>query len=405
MKIRMTALLIGIFALGMLRPAAPQTPLPSFQVIDIPLLSGAKESYPSAINGLGQVVGGSRGHNIKTQIGWVWTPASATTAAKIEAVIPLSGFSRSYALDINASGTVAGKSYNSDWGSRTSTKATLWLKGAYTQPVDLNADPLKSEFLPAWTLREAAAVSNVDGDGTYYVLCYGEYTKNGTIIREVGAVLRMQNQSIVTAAALQTVNVDPVNPRTWRLSINNVGQVSGDYTDYSNPPYRCLWNAADGQLLLSVVRESGYQTQAINDSGTILGTTFGSGSFATISDAPYSTIDLLKTQLPGINGESQTIPFDFNHNYQVVGQAVYINPIVRAAAFWQIHRDPVTGQPLRDGAGNLLYTYYDLAQCNITGTTLVRQPQWAQGINDSGWITGVGTTNQTAWRAFVLIPN
>src|SRR5262249_49058523 len=149
--------LMTLIAFGPLRPSAAQT-APSFQIIDIPLLTGAKANHPSAINGLGQVAGvtSATTSNKSVALGWVWTPALGRTPAKIETLSPTAGFGSS-AADINDAGTVVG----------TSSGATLWLQGQYAQPVDLNADPLKEVYLPGWTLQKAVALSNPGADGSY----------------------------------------------------------------------------------------------------------------------------------------------------------------------------------------------------------------------------------------------
>ncbi len=76
----------------------------------------------------------------------------------------------------------------------------------------------------------------------------------------------------------------------------------------------------------------------------------------------------------------------------------------RAACFWQLQVDAVTGQPLRDAMGTLLYYFYDLNKCSITGTAAVQSLTGAQGINDSGWITGNGPATGVSSRPFLLTP-
>jgi hypothetical protein len=400
MNIRTMTTLIGIATILTLRPAAAQT-TPSFQIVDIPMLSGIKESFPSAINNLGQVVGGSRSLNSpKVQYGWVWTPSVGTVP-----VLPTREFPRSYALDINDSGTVVGKSYSGDWSGSSNGKAMLWVKNAYSTPVDLNADPLRAVYLPGWTLRQAVAVSNPGATGSYYVACYGQYDKDGVTNLKAPAVLKMQGTLISWAVPLASVAPDAVRPSFNYLNINSLGQVCGTNSSLSPTlpgTYSCLWSAEDGQVTFSFKGDA--NIALITEAGTIVGEMKRpSGErHAYLSDAPYGTPDFLQTQLSGIDGLSQTIPYGVNNRYQVVGQAVYPSNLARIAAYWKVHTDSVTGQPLRDEAGNLLYTYYDLARCNITGTSAVRSFWLAQGINDSGWIAVHAIS--TVGRAVVLIP-
>src|SRR5262249_17299738 len=95
-----SAVLVALVSLATTFPAAAQA-APSFRIFDIPLLTGAKANRPSAINSLGQVVGGTTATSNKVVgLGWVWTPAQGTTPAKIEALSPTAGFGSS-ASDIN----------------------------------------------------------------------------------------------------------------------------------------------------------------------------------------------------------------------------------------------------------------------------------------------------------------
>jgi hypothetical protein len=402
---RFTAVLLAAsIALTPAVTARAQT-TPSFQIMDMPLLSGNRESYPSSINNLSQVAGGSQG--CKLPYGWVWTPGASTVP-----VLPIKAFSGSYAIDINDAGTVAGKSYSGDWSGSTNCKATLWLNGAYSTPVDLDADTLKSVYLPGWTLRQAVAVSNPDpADGSYYVVCYGQYVMNGATITKHGAVLKMQGSAISFAVPLAPIAPDAVRPYFGmnNLNINNVGQVCG--TSSSTSPtypgtFRCIWNATDGQLTFTSITSGNTRNiKAINDSGVIAGElSAATGAHAYISESPYASVDFLKTQLPGIDGDCQTIPFGMNNSHQVVGQAVYTSNLARIAAYWKVQTDATTGQPLRDGYGNVLYSYYDLARCYITGTSVVKSFWQAQAINDSGWIVVDAKPTSTTHRAVVLIP-
>jgi hypothetical protein len=404
MKRSFTVSLVTLVALASLKPAAAQT-APSFQIIDIPLLAGAKENYPAAINNLGQVSGGTRASSDSSKIkkGWVWTPATGGAAAKIEALSPTPEFGRSFAFDINDAGTAAGKSSGINETTFRDGKATLWLKGQYTMPVDLNADPLKAAYLSGWTLRKAAALSNPDADGGYYVVCDAEFTGTGTPDGGGGVVVKMQNRAMIQAVHLQPVDAAPLGPAFYHLTMNTLGQVCGEYYDAgvaSSPHYRCIWNGQDGVLLTSLMDYA--RVYALNDNGTIAGEYSSStqGGPAYVNAAPYDRVDLLMAP----NGTSGTDAYGLNNKNQLVGQIAYAgSQVTLAAAFWQIQADPLTGQPLRDGAGNLLYTCYDLSKCSLTGTTALRQFTWAWSVNDSGWITGRGTASN-AERAFVLIP-
>jgi hypothetical protein len=193
------------------------------------------------------------------------------------------------------------------------------------------------------------------------------------------------------------------------LNINNAGQVCGTSSSISPTypgTYRCIWNAADGQLTFaSITAGNTRNIRVINDSGVIAGELSSSTSaHSYISESPYASVDFLKTQLSGIDGDSQTIPFGMNNSHQVVGQAVYPSNLARIAAYWKVETDAATGLPQRDVNGNLVYTYYDLARCSITGTSVVKSFWLAQGINDSGWIVVDAKPTNTTRRAVVLIP-
>ena len=417
MKTRVIATLIGIAAIGTMKPAVAQS-TPSFQIVDIPLLSGIKESFPSAINSEGQVVGGSRGSNSpKVQYGWVWTPYVGTVP-----VLPTREFYRSYAFDINDAGTVVGRGYNNDWGSTSTGKALLWLEGAYSTPIDLNAALLNSGYLSGWTLRKAASVSNVvsdpeTGSEHYYVVCYGQYVRNGVSVVQAGAVLKMRGATIANAVELQATNAS-VNPFFQYLNINSMGQVCGKYHESAGTftgAFNCLWNAEDGQIAFSSAAAPSSSGSAnvslINDAGAIVGemTKPTGGRHAYISEAPYGKVDYLQTQMSGTDGNSQTIPYGMNNSHQVVGQAVYPSNLARIAAYWKVetYTDPITNitTPLRDGDGNLIYTYHDLARSIFTGTSVVKSFWLAAGINDTGWIVVDAQPTSTTHRVVVLIPN
>jgi hypothetical protein len=337
------------------------------------------------------------------QYGWVWTPNVGSVP-----VLPTKEFTRSYAFDINDAGTVVGKGYTGDWSSSTSGKALLWLKGAYSTPIDLEAARATSGCLPGWTLRKPVAVSNPDPlTGAYYVVCYGGYTQNGTSVIQAGAVLKMVGGALDRAHPLQSVAPDAYKPFFNYLNVNNAGQVCG--TNSSQSPslpgtYNCLWNAEDGQLTFSA--KSTANIAFINDAGAIVGemTQSTGGRNAYLSEAPYTKVDFLQTQMSGVDGGAQTIPYGLNNTYQVVGQAVYPSNLARIAAYWKVETDTTTGQPLRDEFGNVVYTYYDLARTYITGTSVVKYFWLAAGINDTGWIVVDAQPTSTTHRAIVLIP-
>jgi hypothetical protein len=349
-------------------------------------------------------VGGSRSLNSpKAQYGWVWTPGGTTVP-----VLPTKAYPRSYAIDINDAGTVVGKSYSGDWGGSSNCKPMVWLNGSYSTPIDLDADPKKAVYLPGWTLRQARAVSNPDPvTGIYYVACYGQYLQNGATVVQAGAVVKMRGAAFEAAVPLQSVASDAVKPFYNNVNVNNRGQVCGTNSSQSATlpgTYSCLWNAEDGQITFS--RKGDANISQINDNGTIAGEMQSpNGRRVYISDSPYSTFDFLSTQLSGTDANSQTIPYGMNIGYEVVGQAVYPSNLARIAAYWKVQTDALTGLPVRDGDGNLLYTYYDLARTTITGTSVVRSFWLAAGINDSGWITVEANENSTTRRAVVLIPN
>ncbi len=413
-----TLLLMTLIALHTIVPAAAQngTPALSFQITDIPLLTNAKASVPEAINSGGQVAGRTTqiASSSTAYLGWVWTPAAGTSPAKIESLAPLSGLPHSDARDINDVGIVAGTSHlyvNTSGNSR----ATLWLKGQYASPIDLNADPLKQAFLPGWVLTEGRSVSNPDPtSGYYYVACVGDFTNtDGTVKHFVGAVLTMQDKNIVSAARLRYPENNPIDPWNDSLVVNTAGRVSGVYL--GDVVYAaCIWNATDGSLAQAFDLQT-LDPYAMNEDSILVGQT---GSFAFISAPSYGTVDSLTTLLTGTDAGSTTIAYGSNNatlssgapnmRRQIVGQVTYKTSSVRAACLWQLQLDTVTAQPKRDAAGKLLYYFYDLNKCSITipsGTTVtVTRLVNAKGINDSGWIIGSGTTKTGSNRACLLKP-
>lgn len=394
------ALLLTLVVASPWRAAAQTTPPPlSFQITDLPLLPNTSSTRASAINNAGQVVGTTISTKSKTFPGWLWTPATTTTAANLETLAILSNFTRCDPKDINDAGQVVGTSI-----AVSNKRATLWLPGQLATPIDFTAAADKGGFLRGWVLREAISMTNPDANGIYLVVGVGDYTDPVTlaVTTHLGVVWKMQGGAMLSAAPLNYPAGSSATPWTSPQSINNQGQVSGDYTSDKNvfgtPVYCCVWNALDG----SVIRLDALGSQnnhLISDAGTVLGERSG----AYLCAAPYTTVDRLGTQLAGPDGPSQTIPNGINHRNQVAGQVTYASTAVRAACFWQLQVDAVTGQPLRDATGTLLYYFYDLNKCSITGTSVATRLWDAKGINDSGWIIGRGTTSNSE-RPYLLTP-
>src|SRR5437868_5564498 len=91
---RLLPVLLVTFACAAALPAATQTVSLRYQVIELPLVTGAKDGQATAINNSGQVVGVTpdSSSGSKSFTGWLWTPATAATAARIQTLAPLPGF-------------------------------------------------------------------------------------------------------------------------------------------------------------------------------------------------------------------------------------------------------------------------------------------------------------------------
>lgn len=366
--------------------AAAQTP--RYHVTELPLITNAKAAKANAINNAGQVVGATP--EGKSYHGWLWTPATATATAKIQALAPLKNFPRSAANDINNTGQVVGKSYGNG------QSPTLWQTSAPLSPVNFNDPAVKGTVLPNCVLTEAFAVSDADvTTGTYYVTGYCDYTDPVTKVVSSwqGVVWKMQGAKMVSGTRLQYPDAPPADLEdlvTDPWDVNNLGQVAGDYSPnwQTSPSSPCIWNAEDGTMVQRVSTPGHANAYAINDAGTIAGYD-GVSIHAFISAAPYTALIELTTQLSGQDGGSQTFAYGLNNQNQVIGQAVYASTWVRAACLWQ---------PQLDGT----FRFYDLNKCKSTGATGIALLE-AKAVNNSGWIIG-RYSSRSVGRAFLLTP-
>ena len=387
----MTVLMMTLVALASLRPAAAQV---KYNVTTLPLLTGAKAARPTAINNIGQVAGLTPSSTTsKTYKGWVWSPATATSAANIQALAPLPGLPRSEALDINDEGYVVG---NSSDGS-TVVKATLWLPGQYASPVDLNAPSVKGAFLSNWVLKTAIAVSNlITGstdtlNGGCYVVCVGDKIDPVTGVKTTnfsqGVVCTIKGGIMVSAAELTIpAGADATDPWPDPKDVNNKGQVSGIYSggyynsaNVTNTKWCCIWDATSGSVLQAV---AGLENEAINDAGTVTGQNFDSQGYILAYGA--ADAQMLPAGFNSAGDSYQSISFGINNKNEVVGQSPEGGTY--PAYLWV----PTSGGQ---------FNFYRLNDCvpYLRGRHLRK----ATGINESSSIICEGTLSNVG-RAFLL---
>ena len=392
-----TASLLTLAALATLRPAAAQTP--RYHVIELPLVTNAKTAGATAINNPQydaagklvrpvQVVGATLESTVsKSYHGWIWTASTATAAAKIQALIPLKNFPRSWATDINNTGQVVGKSYGNG------QTATLWQASAPLSPINFNDPAVKGTVLPNCYLTDAFALSDTDATtGAYYVTGRANYTDPVTnvVSRWQGVVWKMQGAKMVTGARLQYPDAPPANLEDLTIDpwdVNNLGQVAGDYENWqataaSTP---CIWNAEDGTMVQRLISPvEGSYAHAINNNGSVVGESWGTNpphAFLWATPGAGQEIQIL-TDPSG----SHTVARGINKSNQIVGQ------------MYSRYGGPCLWQPQLDGT----YQYYNLNKCKYSGATGITL-QVARKVNDSGRIIG-SYSSGSAGRAFLLTP-
>jgi hypothetical protein len=374
--------------------AAGETAPPRFQLTELPLVKDgkttAKDAEGTGINKAGKVVGGSTiGTSYK---GWLWTPATATSAATIRVLPPLPGFrfcdprDINDALDLQSAEHVVGRSSMENAAGERIDRATLWLTSAPGSPMDFNAPAVKGAVLPGWVLTYAFAVSNIDANGCYYVAGWGDHTDpaTGQVVRFRGVVWKMKGTSMQSGAELE--GPYPV-PGAWThpKDVNSLGHVAGDHFDGSTHVTPTIWSS-DGTVLQRLgPQEDGGNAHAINETGTVVGDSgVPSPPQAFLWAAPYQSAAYLGGPPP-----SQTRAFSINGGNRIVGQIIYIvgNAGIYQACMWQ---------PQGDGT----FRFYDLNDPAVTsGIPRQKVLSVARRVSDSGRI--IGPLGQ---RVYLLTP-
>jgi uncharacterized membrane protein len=376
----MLGLLLPLTALASLQPAVAQKPL--YHVTELPLVTNATAAEVTSINNAGQVVGFTPGElSTKSYTGWLWTPSTSNTAARIEALAPLRNFPHSRALDINDKGYIVGRS------SGNGQSATFWHASTPLAPVNFNDPAVKGTVLPNCVLTDAFALSDADTNGFYYVTGYCAYTDpvTGVVSRWQGVVWKMQGTTMVSGVRLQYPDAPPANLEdlvTDPWDVNSQGQVAGDYSKdwYSAITYPCIWSAEDGRMVQLSSADS--NAHAINEAGLVVGMSYTTSPPKAFLWAAPSKIQILPDPSGG-----HAVASGINKWNQIVGK-------VYSKSAWR----PSLWQPQADGT----FQHYYLNDCKYSGATRITL-QTASKVNNSGWIIG-GYTSSKASRAYLLTP-
>ena len=320
-------------------------PPPQYQLVILPPPSGSLNSHAEDVNNAGVVTGRTwAGSQDSNALSVFWNSTGTTTPLPI---------SNSGANALNDSGHVAGgisggggfgHGYFYDGATVQDTHtATLNSVGGFSVAADLN----NADQIAGWVANGGA------GPPSAYVW------QNGT------------------AVLLGTLG----GSTSSAFAINNQGQISGT-ADTSNQNSRAfIWrdvngngNSDPGDMIQLADMGLSSAAYAINDLGVAAGFVLTPAFLR--QPAIWSSPNTF-TPLPNLPGKTQAECFDISTNGDVVGTTQGVAILWRAGQAYDLNQLIPTGRGL-----NLLV---------------------ASGINDAGWIVGMGLQGNFE-RGFLLIP-
>jgi len=271
---------------------------------------------------------------------------------------PIAGSTSSIASGVNANGDVAGYGFVSG-----SLAALLWPSGS-TLPQDLGD-------LPGSIVNADARAVNDAGHVT-----------GSSFATEGRRAFYWDGSSMVSIGALSA----PSSTDSTADDINNLNQIVGVSRVAPDAFHAYLWDSSTGIQDLGVLPIAGHINsfgRAINDSGVVVGESHNNVD----QSVPYRWTQAEGMQSLGeLPGYGWSGPTDINESELVVGGAWNTTYDESRAWFWQ--------------PGGAVTDFNDHLAADSTGWVL----EWANAVNDDGWIVGVGTNPAGFERGFLAIP-
>jgi probable HAF family extracellular repeat protein len=303
-----------------------------------------------------------------------------------------SGYTRSWAVDVNASGQVA---VNADSGSETSNHAFYWQSGSLTNIPGFGLSETGRNRVYGLNDNGSFVGASWDGSGTphgfHYDAAADVYQTHDYSVTENNYAMRVTNSEEILGAATDwgagswiynggsVYQVDPTVPALSLVhDLNNDGLIlawNGTASAYYVYDSLNPGTASPGFIWQSDLSH-GFRT--LSDSGLIAGSDGTNLTFYNLADGFDADVTNLGTFGSGIDAAN-----DINFGGQIVGD--YRGATGATFAF------------LHTGSG-----FLDLTSAidPSLGWTL----SVANGINDQGQIVGAGWTARGEYHAYLLTP-